>query len=120
MEKKKWISKIKKNCKAVGTYLPAFDPIIETLADILAKRDDAQDLFEKSGGKAIVLHTNKAGAQNLEQNPALRLINDLNRDALQYWKELGLTPSGLRKINDEAMNERSMSPLEAVLNVLEN
>lgn len=119
MEKKKWISKIKKSCKAVGTYLPAFDPIVETLADILEKRDNAQELYEKSGGKPIVLHTNKAGAQNLEQNPALRLINDLNRDALAYWKELGLTPSGLRKINEEAMTERKLSPLEEVLNVLE-
>jgi hypothetical protein len=24
----------------------------------------------------------------------------LNRDALSYWKELGLTPAGLRKIKD--------------------
>lgn len=120
MEKKKWKSRIKKNCTAVGTYLPAFDPVIDTLADILEKRDNAQELYEESGGKAIVPHINKAGAENLEQNPALRLINDLNRDALQYWRDLGLTPAGLRKINDDAMTEKKLSPLEEVLSVLES
>lgn len=48
-------------------------------------------MFEKSGRKILVRHTNKSGASNVEQNPIVRLINDLNRDALSYWRELGLT-----------------------------
>ena len=27
----------------------------------------------------------------------------MNRDALAYWRDLGLTPAGLKKINEEAM-----------------
>lgn len=119
MEAKRWRTKIVKAMKAVGTYQKAFDSVIDTLADILQKRDETQDLYIKSGGKPIVLHTNKAGAQNLEQNPAMRLINDLNRDALQYWRDLGLTPSGLKKINDEAMRPAEESALDKILSSLE-
>lgn len=119
MDKKKWKSLIKRNCIAVGTYNKAFEPIIETLADILTKRDHAEELYQKSGGSPVIPHTNKAGAKNFEQNPALRLINDLNRDALTYWRDLGLTPAGLKKINEEAMKERKMSALDSILSELE-
>lgn len=102
MEKRKWAAKVRKACRDAGTYQKFFDPVIDTLAGILERRDAADELFEESGGHVIVEHTNKAGAKNAEQNPVLRLANDLNRDALAYWRELGLTPAGLRKISDTA------------------
>lgn len=120
MDKRHWKTAIRKATKEVGTYRPAFDAMIDTLADILAKRDKAQAEFLESGGSMLVVRTNKAGADNYEQNPVIRLINDFNRDALSFWRELGLTPAGLRKINDDAMTERKLSPLEEVLNVLES
>ena len=118
MTKRAWKSQIKRACEDAGTYRPYFDHVIETLADILSKRDKAQEQFEKSGGNAIVKHTNKSGATNLEQNPALRLINDLNRDALQYWRDLGLTPAGLKKINEKAMAKPKASALSEALKAL--
>lgn len=104
MKKSTWKAKIKKDCETAGTYRPFFDSVIDTLAGILARRDEALEIYEKSGGNPIVKHTNKAGASNLEQNPALRLVNDLNRDALAYWRDLGLTPAGLKKLNDKALD----------------
>ena len=106
MDQKQWKTKIKKAANQAGTYQPFFDAVIDTLAGILEKRDTAQDLFDRSGGNVIVKHTNKGGATNLELNPALRLINDLNRDALAYWRDLGLTPAGLKRINEEAMQKK--------------
>lgn len=103
MTKEEWKEKIKEACTAAGTYRPFFDAVIETLAGILERRDMAQEAFEKTGGNVIVKHTNKGGSTNLEQNPALRLINDLNRDALAYWRDLGLTPAGLKRLNDGAL-----------------
>jgi phage terminase small subunit len=118
MTQRAWKSKIKKACEEAGTYRPYFDHVIATLADILSKRDKAQEQFEKSGGNAIIKHTNKSGATNLEQNPALRMINDLNRDALQYWRDLGLTPAGLKKINEKAMQKQKASALTEALKAL--
>ena len=121
MTSKKWRETIKQASMDAGTYKPFFDAVIDTLADILEKRDKAQTEFNKSGKKIIVEHTNKAGATNLEQNPLIRLINDLNRDALAYWKELGLTAASLKRINESAIKgEKELSPLAKALSKLEN
>lgn len=115
MERSEWAARITASCRDAGTYRPYFDDIIQTLADILARRDHAQALFDASGGNVLVNHTNKAGATNVEQNPCLRLINDLNRDALAYWRDLGLTPAGLKRIDEQAMKQRKKSALAEAL-----
>ena len=66
-----------------------------------------------------VIHTNKGGADNPDTNPALKLIMNLNSQALTIWRDLGLTPAGLKKINDDAMKEKNVSSLESVLSKLE-
>ncbi len=116
MKKAAWKKRIQKACEEVGTYQASFDNVIDTLAGILENRDAAQKAFD---GTVIVEHTNKSGATNKEQNPVLRLINDLNRDALQYWRDLGLTPAGLKRINDAAVKaKKQQSPLEKALEKL--
>lgn len=77
-----------------------------------------EDEFKTSGDTIIVEHTNKAGATNLTQHPALRMINDLNRDALAYWRDLGLTPAGLKKIDEGAMKKKKGSALADALREL--
>ncbi len=111
--KKIWIKKIKRSCEDAGTYKPCFDSVIDTLASILEKRDEAEKMMD--GEAVIVEHTNRGGAVNLEQHPAVRLINDLNRDALAYWRDLGLTPKGLKQIKDDALKESKADPLTEAL-----
>ena len=120
MDRLNWINRIKDTAVMAGTYKECFDDVIGTLAGILEKRDLAQEMFDESGETIIVEHTNKAGATNLEQNPTIRLINDLNRDALSYWRELGLTPKSLRAINDEALKEKKVDALTEALLELES
>lgn len=115
MDREQWEERIKESCEAAGTYKPFFDSVIETLADILAKRDGAEEQYQKTGGKAIVKHTNKGGNTNIEKNPCLVLINDLNRDALAYWKELGLTPASLKRIDDETLKQKKVSAITVAL-----
>lgn len=115
MRKNAWKKRITGACVAAGTYRAHFDDVIDTLAWILEQRDDALKHYKQSEDGPIVEHTNKAGATNKEQNPTLRLINDLNRDALAYWRDLGLTPAGLKKIDEEAMKPRKRNTLDRVL-----
>lgn len=110
-----WKNRITEACGAVGTYKPAFESVIDTLADILERRDDARKVFEDSGRELIVEHTNAKGATNLEQNPVIRMINDLNRDALAYWRDLGLTPAGLKKIDEKALKDQKKKGLSDIL-----
>ena len=117
MTQEEWFKKIVKSCEDVGTYQEPFNPVIETLAAILERRDETEQMYKASGSKALVKHVNKGGNANIEQNPALRLINDLNRDALEYWRDLGLTPAGLKKLKDlEIKSTSDMSGLERALN----
>ena len=118
MKAKTWKSRIKKACEDAGTYRSFFDYPIETLAEILERRDAVQEKFNKPGGDAIVKHTNKNGSVYLEQNPMLRIINDLNRDALAYWRDLGLTPAGLKKINEKSMEKPKRSALAEAMRAL--
>lgn len=116
MDKKRWKTKIKAATKKVGTYQPSFEAVIDTLAGILEKRDAAQEQFENEGSSIVVEHTNQGGNTNVTKNPVLVMICDLNRDALSYWRDLGLTPAGLKKLNDSAMKtEKKVSALEEAL-----
>ncbi len=115
----KWRTRIVKCCEAAGTYKDYFGPVIDTLADILEKRDAVQQQFIDSGGELLVEYTNKAGATNLALNPLVKLVNDLNNTALTYWKELGLTAASLKKINEQAIKARiELSPLDKALSEL--
>lgn len=113
-----WKRRIKAATKEAGTYRDFFESVIDTLSDILSKRDDAQALFIATGGNMIVSHTNKAGATNLEQNPILRLINEYNRDALAYWRDLGLTPAGYKKLNADVVEKEGGKTLEDILEAI--
>ena len=115
MTQAEWVERIKSSAVEAGTYRPFFDDVIATLGGILERRDQAQELFVKTKQKVIVKHTNKGGATNIEQNPLLRLINDLNRDALAYWRDLGLTPSGFKKLGNEMISIKKEASFEDLL-----
>ena len=100
MDQKTWKRKINKACRDAGTYQKWFDPIIDTLAQIMENRDLAQEQFIASGNNPVIMHTNKGGNTNIVKNPALVMVNDLNATALSYWRDLGLTPAGFKKLGE--------------------
>lgn len=118
MNKAEWRKNIIDACKAAETYQPFFDSAIDTLAGVLEMRDDAQEKFEASGGNTVVTHTNKAGATNIVKNPMLVVVTELNAQALAFWRDLGLTPSGLKKVNEQAMKGKKRSALADALKEL--
>lgn len=64
----------------------------------------------------IVKINTRSGEPNQAKNPALSLYMDLNTQALSYWRDLGLTPAGLKKINADALNAKATSDgFEALL-----
>lgn len=105
MKKGTWKKRIKEACEDAGTYRAFFEPVIETLAGIMETRDNAQEKFDLSGGQTIVKHTNKGGATNIVKNPALVVLMDCNTQALAYWRDLGLTPAGYKRLNAEVIKE---------------
>lgn len=119
MKKEEWHEIIVNSCIKAGTYREYFESVIDTLAETMEMRDDARSKFYKSGGNSVVSHTNQGGNTNIVKNPMLVVIDDLNKTALSYWRDLGLTPAGLKRIDENKMKGNADKPsLGAVLNDL--
>jgi phage terminase small subunit len=59
----------------------------------------------------------KTGANNSKRSPMIATLESLRKDILSYSNALGLTPSGLRKLNDEmGKDKKQASKLEMALN----
>ena len=106
---------ISKQMKAVGTYKAEFSIVINTLSKMLADYDNSLEKFEQTGGSIIVKHTNKAKETNLAKNPFYLAIETLRKQILEYLKELGLTPAGLKKINEKGLGDKKLSSLAEAL-----
>lgn len=119
MDKKSWKKLIEKNCNEANTYQPYFDSVIDTLAQILETRDLIHEQYIAEGAKPTIFrNTERTEKQNVAKNPLLMLEQDLNTQALQYWKELGLTSKSWKSMSATAtVTENS---LEKVLRGLEN
>lgn len=119
MKKRAWKSRIKKACIEAGTYKPYFDYIIDALAGVLEKRDEAQQQYDEGDHELVIETTNKGGFTNLVKNPLITLWDDLNKSALSYWRDLGLTPAGLKKLNEESFaNKKDPKAANTLLGLL--
>ena len=49
------------------------------------------------------------------KNPALAVWDELNKSALAYWRDLGLTPAGLKHITNTAPAKVKRSKLEIAM-----
>ena len=92
MNYSQWKDEIINSCTQAGTYQPYYGNIINTLAEILERKDAATMQFKAAGERYTIEYTNKAGATNIITNPLIKTINELDKQALLYWRELGLTP----------------------------
>lgn len=115
MTRELWENRIRECCESAGTYREFFDDTIRTLAGIMEARDNAEELFQNGGSQVIVTHTNKAGAKNIVKHPALMAMMDLNAQALSYWRDLGLTPSGYKKLNADVVKDPQEGKFEELL-----
>lgn len=111
-------NEIARQMKALNVYRKEFSHTIILLARMLLDYQTAMDKFEESGGNFVVKHTNKAGAVNAIKNPYYQTIEGLRIGILSYARELGLTPSGLKKINEDAMKPARKSSLAEALKSL--
>lgn len=116
----KYIKEIKRKMRAVGTYNTSFNYTIEVLAKVLVDYQTTIETFEKTGGHIVIKHTNKNGSTNLVKNPLYLALEKLRDDIISYSRELGLTPAGLKRINQDGNKPEKKSNLEMILSELRN
>lgn len=119
MTAKQWKTKIKKQLSSLEQKPEGYKPVMDTLADILEQRDNVYNQYCEEGCLPVCKYTNKAGATNTTKNPLLVLWDDLNKSALAYWRELGLTPSSYKKITGAAPEPERKKGLAAALSSIE-
>lgn len=119
MTAKQWEKLIKRQLSALGQTEKAYDSVISTLADILEQRDAVHQEYIDAGCEPVRKYTNKGGNTNLTKNPLLVLWDDLNKSALAYWRELGLTPSSYKKMTGDAPKKEKGGGLAEALKSLE-
>lgn len=120
MTKSKYKKLILDQLLALKIYEESYENVIESLAAILEQRDKTFKEFKASGGSSVIAYTNKGGSTNMTKNPLLGMWDELNKTALAYWRELGLTPSSYKKITGEgAKKETKQKGLAAALAELE-
>ena len=115
MNADKWENRIKEQCVEIGTYRPQFDDVITTLAMTLQKRDEVAELLDRIGEELVTTCRNGYTVKN----PLLGMFSDLNKEAVGYWRELGLTPSGLKKINEESFKKEKKKEVNSLLGKLQ-
>ena len=106
MDEKKHKNAIKRRMRAIGTYRPEFAPIIERLALLYCQRDAIEAQYLKSGGEPVIMHTNKSGATNPARNPILISRDQVYCQILAHERELGLTPSAMKKLRGPAVRSK--------------
>lgn len=103
----------------VGTYNISFIYTINVLAKVLVDYETTIETFEKTGGNIVIKHTNKNGSTNLVKNPLYLALEKLRDDIITYSRELGLTPAGLKRINEKGNQVEKKSTLASVLSELD-
>lgn len=108
LSKIKWKNLINKQLSALDLQNEAYNSTVESLAAILEQRDKTYEEFQDSGGKSVIEYTNKGGSTNMTKNPLLVLWDDLNKTALAYWRELGLTPSSYKRLTGSGVKKEEV------------
>lgn len=119
MTKNRWKKLIYQQCVDLRVETEGFEKVIETLAAILEQRDRTWDEWQEAGGRSVIEYTNKGGSTNMTKHPMLVLWDDLNKSALAYWRELGLTPSSYKKMTGDPSTKATITGLEKALKGLE-
>ena len=101
MNKEEWAQILKEQIKFDHNYLPSFETTVGILSEILEERDRVYQIYLEKGAEPVTIFTTDRGAENYKPNPLLKTWQDLNVTALQYLRDLGLTPAGLRKLQGQ-------------------
>ena len=105
--------------KSLGTYKVEFSPAITRYAEMRVQYDLNMELWYKDGCKISEQYTNKAGATNERKTALYQSLENLRKELLDLENIFGLTPSGLRKIKNKAMEQKKESALAKALSKIE-
>lgn len=105
--------------KKLGTYKQEFSPAITRYAEMRLQFEILMEQWYASGCKITEKYTNKSGATNNRKTALYQAIETLRREITDLENIFGLTPAGLKKINNKGLGNKKTSPLAEALKNLE-
>lgn len=103
---KKIIKKTTADMTALGTYRAQFTPAIKVYAEMKHQLDMMTAEFYEGGCRVTEEYTNKSGATNERKTALYAAIEQLRRDLAAQEDRLGLSPAGMKRINEAEMKAR--------------
>lgn len=94
--------KIREAMKAAGVYNEIFEDSIKALAKAERQLSRSEKEWRKSGGQMVAQLTNKTGAAYTAKDPHWAVVESQRKDVQAMREKLGLTPSGLKKVQQKA------------------
>ena len=94
---KKIIKQTTENMKALGLYKPEFDMTISIYSSLVYQYKQLEKQFEENNFDV----TEQTRTANTKKSPLVASMESLRKDILSYSNSLGLTPTALRRINDQ-------------------
>lgn len=101
MSEKKHREEIETAMRALGTYRKEFDAAIILTAKTMDLLDKANREIRKKGFVPIQIKETKGGYEYEQKSMWLTMAEGYRKEIMQQLTALGLTPAGLKKINDE-------------------
>ena len=110
-------STARKFMQSLGVYKKEFEPIIKIYGGLRTQYDELTFKFEASG-----YNYSEMTNQGSKKHPLVTTLESLRKDILAYASQLGLTPQGLKRIQEEDPFARAKksSGLAAALQKLED
>lgn len=108
--------RIVERMKALGTYKVQYMATISRLAELYIQMAEVEKQYKTDGAEPVVEHTNKAGATNVAMSPYLSAMLQMSTQALAHERELGLTPTAMKKLGGN--ENQTESKLGAALRML--
>lgn len=106
MTAKKWKERLIHELTIDAGLVSSFDTSLNILCEVLEERDRIYKAYTEDGQRPTIIFTTDRGKENPKPNPLLTQWKDLNVTALQYLRDLGLTPAGLRKLQGQLQTQQ--------------
>ena len=104
--KKQYKDKIIDQMMELAIYNENYEILVDTLAETCHLRDKNLTAWRKDGFNMVCEYTNKAGATNIQKSPYYLNNIQFNDLILKYCKELGLSPSGIKKLGSPTKDDK--------------
>lgn len=102
--KGEYATEARKNMKVLGVYKKQFEPVIKIYGQLREQYDIYTQLLEDAGYDYI-----EETQTGTKKHPLITTLEALRKDVLAYASQLGLTPQGLLKVQEEAFKVKSKS-----------